>query len=117
MSDVNIQTISVSPTVLSGLEYLVLLNGSETEDLIVQIDGASDSQILESKQLLLYILKIDKLEWASLVKVNKHNTEYWSSSGKPSIKFKIENNKLKEASIAYGTMGGFYVKVTEIAEK
>ncbi len=61
MSDVNIQTISVSPTVLSGLEYLVLLNGSETEDLIVQIDGASDSQILESKQTLTFIAEIDSV--------------------------------------------------------
>ena len=61
MSDVNIQTISVSPTVLSGLEYLVLLNGSETEDLIVQIDGASDSQILESKQTLTFVAEIDSV--------------------------------------------------------
>ncbi len=61
MSDVNIQTISVSPTVLSGLEYLVLLNGSETEDLIVQIEGASDSQILESKQTLTFVAEIDSV--------------------------------------------------------
>ena len=61
MSDVNIQTISVSPTVLSGLEYLVLLNGSETEDLIVQLEGDSDSQILESKQTLTFVAEIDSV--------------------------------------------------------
>lgn len=61
MSDVSIQTISVSPTVLSGLEYLVLLNGSETEDLIVQIDGYSENQILQSKQTLTFVAELNSV--------------------------------------------------------
>jgi hypothetical protein len=61
MSDVNIQTISVSPTVLSGLEYLVLLNGSETEDLVLQIDGSSENQILRSKQTLTFVAELNSV--------------------------------------------------------
>ncbi len=52
MSDINIQTISVSPTTLSGLTYLLILNGNDSEELIINVEGSSEPQTLASKQTI-----------------------------------------------------------------
>jgi len=52
--EVNIATLSVSPTTLSGLQSLVLLNGSEVNTITVAIDGATEDIVLDAKQTLSF---------------------------------------------------------------
>ena len=59
--EVTISTISVSPTTLSGLQSLTLLNGSETNPITVAIDGATENIILIAKQTLTFDASDGKL--------------------------------------------------------
>lgn len=60
-AEVTISTISVSPTTLSGLQSLILLNGSETNSITVAIDGATEDIILAAKQTLNFDASDGKL--------------------------------------------------------
>ena len=50
--NITIQTISVSPTTLSNLNNITILNGSSTDALTLQVSGSSESISLASGQTL-----------------------------------------------------------------
>ncbi len=50
--NITIQTISVSPTTLSNLNNITILNGSSTNPLTLQVSGSSESISLASGQTL-----------------------------------------------------------------
>lgn len=47
-----IKTITTSPTRLSGLKTIAILNGSASDDLTIQVSGSADSITLGSGQTL-----------------------------------------------------------------
>ena len=49
---ITIQTISVSPTTLSNLNSITILNGNSVESLTLQVSGSAESISLASGQTL-----------------------------------------------------------------
>jgi len=52
MAEIKIQTISVSPTTLSGLESIMILNGNDLSSLRLVISDATEPIDLESGETL-----------------------------------------------------------------
>jgi len=50
--NITIQTISTSPTTLSGLNSITILNGSATDSITLAVDGSANSISLGSGQTL-----------------------------------------------------------------
>ena len=112
------------------LEYYSVLSERKLKTVILDVvskddggytvtcDGEKQKVFMKnSKQLILYVLQLENLEWEKLNKDAKGGFVFWVGDGKPAIYLKFDNGKLREASKSYGTMGGSRVIITNLKNK
>lgn len=47
-----IKTITISPTTLSGVKTIAILNGSNSDSITIKVSGSADSILLKKNQTL-----------------------------------------------------------------